>query len=116
MKINIIPTLITLVIAVLLAYLFYTLSDAEDHMLKALAISGFISTCICLECGIGLSFNDAHHTANSFAISLVFFVVFIAEHCCFAAWGTNSAWVIITTGLLLMLYLLIIYGISKAKM
>ena len=47
MKINIIPTLITLVIAALLAYLFYTLSDAEDHMLKALAISGFISTCIC---------------------------------------------------------------------
>lgn len=116
MKIKIIPSFITLVFAVLFAYFFYTLSDASDQMLKALAISGFISTGICLECGIGLSFTDSHHTANSFAISLAFLVLFIVEHCCFAAWSTSIAWLIITTGVLLALYLLITYGINKAKM
>ena len=116
MKINIIPTLITVIAAALLAYLFYTISGAEEQMLKALAISGFVSTGICLECGIGLSFEDSHHTVNSFAISIFFFIVFIVEHCCFAVWGTSQSWLIITTGLLLVLYLLIFYGISKAKM
>lgn len=116
MKINIVPTLITLIAAALLGYLFYTLSEAEEQMLKALAISGFASIFICLECGIGISFKDSHHSVNSFATSLFFLVVFIAEHCCFAVWGTSQAWLIITTGLLMVLYLLIYYGISKAKM
>ena len=116
MKINIIPSFIALILAVLFAYLFYTLSEAGDQMLEALAISGFISTGICLECGIGLSITDSYHTANSFAISLAFLVFFIVAHCCFAAWSTSIAWLIITTGFLLALYLLIIYSISKAKM
>ncbi|MCQ2233859.1 MAG: hypothetical protein MJZ24_03840 [Paludibacteraceae bacterium] len=116
MKINIIPSMIVLMVSVLLAYLFYTISDAEEQMLKALAISGFVSIGICLECGIGLSFNDSHHTANSFATSIFFLIVFIVEHCCFAAWGTNHEWLIITTGLLLVLYLFVYYGISKTKM
>lgn len=116
MKINIIPTFLTFITAALFAYLFYTLSDAEELMLKTLAISGFASIAICLECGIGISFEDSHHTVNSFAISAFFFVVFIIEHCCFAAWGTSQAWLIITSGLLLVLYLLIFYGISKSKM
>ena len=116
MKININPSLIVLIAAALLAFLFYTLSDAEEQMLKALAISGFVSIGVCLECGIGLSFKDSHHTANSFATSLFFLIVFIVEHCCFAAWGTNRDWLIITSGLLLVLYLLVYYGISKSKM
>lgn len=116
MKINIVSTLITLIAAALLGYLFYTLSEAEEQMLKALAISGFASIFICLECGIGISFKDSHHTVNSFATSLFFLVIFIVEHCCFAVWGTSQAWLIITTGLLMVLYLIIFYGISKAKM
>lgn len=116
MKINIIPSLIVLMAAALLAYLFYTMSDAEEQMLKALAISGFVSVGICLECGIGLSFKDSHHTVNNFAISIFFLIVFIVEHCCFAACGTKCELLFITSGLLLVLYLLVYYGISKTKM
>lgn len=116
MKVNIIPTLITLLMSALLAYLFYTMSDAEGQIHKALVISGFVSTAICLELGIGLSFRDSQHHVSSFAVSLVFLIFFIAEHCCFAAWGDNVAWLIIATGLLLVSYLLVIYGISKTKM
>lgn len=116
MKINIIPTLIVFVAAALLAYLFYTISNAEEQMLKALAVSGFVSIGICLECGIGISFKDSHHTANSFASSIFFLIVFVVEHCCFAIWGTSQEWLIITSGLLLVLFLLVYYGISKTKM
>lgn len=116
MKINIIPSLIVQIAASLLAFLFYSLSDAEEQMLNALAISGFVSFGVCLECGIGLSFKDSHHTVSSFATSIFFLIVFIVEHCCFAAWGTSREWLIITSGLLLVLYLLVYYGISKTKM
>lgn len=116
MKVNIIPSLIVLIAATLFAFLFYTLADAEEQMHKVLAISGFISIGICLECGIGLSFKDSHHTVNSFATSIFFLIVFIVEHCCFAVWGTSREWLIITSGLLLVLYLLVYYGISKSKM
>ncbi len=116
MKINIIPTFISVIAAALLSYLFYSISGAEETMLKALAISGFISTGFCLECGIGISFVDSRPTVSSFAISMFFFLVFIVEHCCFAIWGISESWLIITTGLLLVVYLLLYYGISKAKM
>lgn len=116
MKINIIPTVITLAAAALLAYLFYTLSSAEEQMLKALVVSGFVSVAICLECGIGISPKDAHHKMNTSAVSILFLLLFVIEHCCFAIWGTSMAWLIITTGLMLVIYLLIYYGISKTKM
>lgn len=116
MKINTIPSLIVLIAAALLAFLFYTMSGAGEQMHTALAISGFVSIGICLECGIGLSFKDSHHTVNSFATSVFFLIVFIVEHCCFAIWGTSQEWLIITSGLLLVLYLLVYYGISKTKM
>lgn len=116
MKINIIPSLIVLMAASLLAYLFYSMSDAEEQMLNALAISGFVSTGICLECGMGLSFKDSHHTVNSFATSFFFLILFIVEHCCFAIWGTSREWLIIASGLLLVVYLLVYYAISKTKM
>jgi len=116
MKINIIPSLIVLAAAAIFAFLFYTMSNAEEQMLKALAISGFVSIGICLECGIGLSFKDTHHTTNSFATSIFFLIIFIVEHCCFAAWGTSQEWLIVTSGIFLVLYLLVYYGISKTKM
>ena len=116
MKINIIPTLIAVIASVLFAYLFYSISNAEEKMLNTLAVSSFISFVTCIECGIGISFKDKHHTVNGFAASALFFVLFLVDHCCFAIWGTNPTWVIITTGLLLVMFLLVYYGISKAKM
>lgn len=116
MKINIIPSIIVLIAAALLAFLFYTLSDAEEQMLKALAISGFASIFVCLECGIGISFKDSHHNVNNFAISIFFLTIFIVEHLCFAIWEASQEWIIITTGLLLVLYLIIYYGICKANL
>lgn len=116
MKINTFPALIALVAAALLAYLFYTISGADAQMSIALAISGFVSMLICLGCGIGITFKDSHHTVNSFAASSLFAVLLFAEHLCFALWGSSVPLLIIFSGLLLVLYLLVFYGISKAKM
>lgn len=116
MKINIIPTIIILMLSAILAFLFYLLSDAGEEMIKALAISAFATIGICLECGFGISFKDSQHSVNTSAVSVLFVILFVIEHCCFAIWGTSRAWLAITSGLLLLIYLFIYYGISKAKM
>ena len=116
MKVNIVLTFISLIGAALLALLFYAMSDRGSQYLNALAISGFVSIASCLECGLGISWDSRHRQANAFAVSLVFFFIFIAEHCCFAIWGKALPWLIIATGFILLIYILIIYGITKAKM
>lgn len=116
MKINFFPTLISVLGAALLAYLFYTMAGEDSPMRKELLISGFVATILCLQCGIGICWGDSRRQANVFAVSVFFFIVFVAEICCFAYWGSTPAWLVITTGLLALLYLLILYGITKAKM
>ncbi len=116
MKPNIILSLISIIAAALFAFLFYLLSDEKGNMLKALAISGFITMACCLEGGIGLSWKDKKHQVNALAASFLFFLIFLVEHCCFAVWGDTPAWLVITSGLLLMLYTMIMYGIKNAKM
>jgi hypothetical protein len=117
MKLNPILTIISIIAAALFGYMFYSIpEDSDSKMLTPLAISGFVSIFSCLVCGIGLTWPDAHHKVNAFAISFFFFIIFIAEHCCFAIWGEKPAWLISTSGLVLLMYLIIIYGISNAKM
>lgn len=116
MKINVVPAVIILLAAALLGYLFYTISGAEEQMLYALAASGFVTTAVSMLGGFGVSFEDSHHTVNTFALSILFLVVFVIEHVCFAIWGTSIPALIITAGLTLIIYLLAFYGVSKAKM
>ena len=116
MKPNVVLSLISFVSAALLAYLFYSIADEESKLLNALAISGFISLAICLELGLGVEWENARYKVNAFAVSILFLITFIVEHCCFAIWGTNQSFLIITTGLLLLIYILIIYAISKTKL
>lgn len=116
MKIKFFPTLISILGAVLLAYLFYTMAGKNSSIRKDLLVSCFVATILCLQCGIGVWWGDSHRQSNVFATSFFFLIVFIVEFFCFAYWGTNTAWLIITTGLFAFLYLLILYGITKAKM
>lgn len=116
MKVNIILTAISLFGAALLGFLFYNIADPESNLINAVAISGFVTAATCLECGLGISWDSTHRKANALVTSFAFLVFFVIEHCCFAAWGSSLAWLVILTGLALLFYLLVIYGISKAKM
>lgn len=116
MKVNVILSVISLIGAALLSFLFYTIAAPESQLLYAVAISGFVTAATCLECGLGISWDSTHRKANAFVTSLAFLAFFVIEHCCFAAWGESLSWLVILTGFALLVYLLIIYGISNAKM
>ena len=49
-----------------------------------------------------------------FALSAVFFVLFLVEHLIFAFAGFRQAVYIIITGILFLVYALIFYGVAKA--
>lgn len=113
MKVNVIPGLLVLMISALLAFLFYTISDAEEQMRNALVMSGFLAIGVCLVGGVGISLKEKSRSTNMIAVSCFFLVIFIIEHICFSLWGTNLVWLIVFSGILILSYLLLIYGIIK---
>ena len=115
MKINVVLTTISVLAAALLGYLYYTLSSGESEYMNTLAISGSFSAILSLECGLGISWKSSHYQVNIYATSILFLIFFIIEHCCFAIWTTQPSWIIITTGLLSVIYILITYSIIKSK-
>lgn len=116
MRLNFVLTLMALISALLLAYIYYHLLTDGVPVLNTITISGFVTTAICLECGMGISWKDSRHQVNIFIVSMLFLLLFVIEHSCFAIWGKDMSWLIITTGLLSTLYLFIIYVINQIKM
>ena len=115
MKIRVIQSCISLGLSALLGYLFFTLAGDDNPIQTTLFISGAISIFICLECALGISWGNRHHSVNIFATSFVFAFILIAEHICFALWGEKIEWPIIATGGLVLVYILIITGIRKTN-
>ena len=113
MKVNVIPGLLMLMISALLAYWFYSMSDAGEQMSKALVLSGFLSLGASSFCGVGISFEEKHRSTNKVAVSSFFFVIFMVEHICFSLWGTNPISLFLLSGILVILYLLLFYGICQ---
>lgn len=113
MKVNVIPGFLVLMISALLAYWFYSLSDAGEQMGKVLALSGFLSLGVSSFCGVGISFEEKHRSINKVAVSVFFFIIFMIEHICFSLWGTNPISLFILSGILVMLYLLVFNVISQ---
>ena len=116
MKIKLFPTLISFMGAALLSYLFYTIAGKDCPMRKELLILGFSATLLCLQCSIGVWWGDSRRHTNIIAISMFFFIIFVTGFCCFALCGSDPAWLIITVGGGTLLYILILYGITKVKM
>lgn len=109
-------SLISILIAALLGYLGYSVTAVGGSFAIVIAVLSFISTAVCLVCGLGLSWKSSRHKINAAVVSVLFLLLFIVELGCFALWGEKPSWPIITTGLLLLFYTLIVYAISKIKM
>lgn len=115
MKINIFPAVIALIIAGLLAYLFYAISKDDDTAL-ATTIAGFITTGTVLEGMMGIKLSDLKHTTNLRLLSNLFFVVALVFNLIAALVGMSLPFIIIFGGLIWVFYLLAAYSIAKIKM
>ncbi len=114
MKINIVPTIIALAISALIAYALYVLCKTDGQELL-LAIGGGIATFIPLATTLGVRFEQSRTSVNIATLGGVFTGIMLI--CCFifALVRFATPVFIIVAGLLTLIFIIIVYGIAKAK-
>jgi hypothetical protein len=112
MKLNFVMTLISLGIASLAAYGFYAMNGGELYVLL-LTISSGVALFVTLTGWLGISFTGHGSTVNIRVVSGIFTVLFIISNLIFSFTRIIRAPYIIVNGILLLIYILIVYSLVK---
>lgn len=116
MKVKLIPAIISLMISALIAYALYGLCKVEVEGTRwLLTILGGISVFVTLGLTVAVKFEDTRRSINIKTIGGIFTVLLIACNLIFALINFKIPTYIIVVGLLLSLFLLIVYSIHDAK-
>ena len=113
MKVNYIPALIAVAISLLITYGMYSFHSGENKILISCG-SGLVSA-ITLLMTIGVSFELPRTEINVRTVSGVFFVIGLIENIIFLFLNFSTPMYVITTGILMSVYILIAYQITMAK-
>ena len=113
MKINIVMLLISLAIAALVAFGFYSSNKEEAYTWLITAASGIMAF-VTLSGILAVSFNVRGSTGNIRAISILFLIVCLISNIIFSFITIALAPYVIINGILFLFYILIGYGIVKA--
>ena len=114
MRFNFVFTLIALIISSLLGYWVYSVADTDVHA----ALAGIFST-ICfafpLIIGTGISFNTSASQVNIKALSWLLFILMLIMHFYYASNGVTMPYYVLINGILICIYVAIVYGIIRSK-
>lgn len=113
MKINFIQTIIAIAISLLIAYGLYSFHVSENRI--PLSASSFVFLAITLILTIGTSFERPRTTTNIRVVSGIFFVIALISSIVFTVFNFSLPSYVIINGLLLLIFILIVYSISKAN-
>jgi hypothetical protein len=114
MKVNAITTIISVAISAIVAYCLYSWCKSENEFL--LCVGGFLSLGLTMMFTIGVSFEQSRTTTNIRFLSGTFFVLLLISNMIFAFVQFSSPTYVLVNGLLLLIWLLVVYGIKKANM
>lgn len=112
MKIKAIPLIIVLGISAIISYALYSFCKSDNATL--LAIFGGLMSFATLATTFGITIERQGKSVNIKVLSLVFFVLTLISNIIFANLAFTTPTYIIVNGLLLLIWLLIFYNISKA--
>ncbi|MFM7671937.1 MAG: hypothetical protein ACKO6Q_05015 [Bacteroidota bacterium] len=112
MKVNIVPSLVSLGLSLLLAYGFYELGHEPTRLIHTIGGGLFMLTALTFL--IGVQFENPRTTTNVRTLSSVFFLTALLSHVLFSLTSFSISLYIITEGILIMIYILMVYSLSKA--
>jgi hypothetical protein len=113
MKINFVQTIIAIAVSLLIAYGLYSFHDSENIIL--LSAGSFVFLVTTLIFTIGTSFEQSRTTTNIRAVSGIFFAIALISNLIFTFTNFSVPSYIIINGILLLVFILIVYSINKAK-
>jgi hypothetical protein len=115
MKINPVTLAIAFAIAALAGYGLYALNGAETDIPLANALGGGIALFITLAGAVAVGVKDDRGGALNIRLaSGVFFVLILIEQLIFCAVPFRPAPYLVVTGVLTLIYALVVYAIGKA--
>lgn len=115
MKIKVIPTIIVLLLSALLGYAVYSFANNEQQRCLLAIITSVVLFATMF--GIfGFSLKNPRRAANIHTLSIVFSILFVIVFFIYSCLKQyNVPLLIILTGILFLIWILIVYGIGKAK-
>ncbi|MCC7332521.1 MAG: hypothetical protein IT232_07935 [Flavobacteriales bacterium] len=113
MKINFVQTIIAIAVSLLIAYGLYSFHDSENKILLSSGSFVFLATTLVMT--IGASFELPRTTTNIRVVSGIFFAVALVSNLIFSFVTFSVPLYIIANGILILIFLLIIYSIANAK-
>jgi hypothetical protein len=113
MKVNPVMLAVTIGIAALVAFGFFAGNQGESYRWLITAGS---AVAVLLTAGglLALSPEGGGSTVNIKAASALFFILLLVEHLIFSFTAVKLAPYVVITGILLLLYIIVCYAVSKA--
>jgi hypothetical protein len=113
MKLNFVQTIIAIALSLLIAYGLYSFHGSENKML--LTLGSFMFLAVTLVITIGTSFELPRTTTNVKVVSGIFFTIALVSNLIFTFINFSVPSYVITNGISILVFLLIMYSIIKAK-
>lgn len=113
MKLNFVQTIIAIAVSLLIAYGLYSFHESENKILLSLGSFIFLATTLVIT--IGVNFEQSRSTTNVRVVSGIFFAIALASNLIFSFLKFSTPSYVITNGILLLIFVLIVYSINKAK-
>jgi len=113
MKINFVPTIIAIMVSLLISYGLYSFNSTQNKIL--LSAGSFVFLATALSMTIGTSFELPRTTTNVRVVSGIFFAIALISNLIFTYIHFSVPSYVIVNGILLLVFILIAYSISKAK-
>jgi hypothetical protein len=112
MKANPFLMVIGLLLALLIGYLTFSVAEGKENDVLCGIISAvcYIATLLST---MGLQFENKRQGANVKVLSVLFFVLFAIINFCFAIFGIAQPYYIVINGILLLIFLSVLYKLSK---
>lgn len=113
MKINFVQTIIAIALSLLISYGLFSFHNSGNRIL--LSVGGFLFFALTLILTLGISFELSRTTTNVRLVSAIFFIVSMLSNLFFSFIIFSFPEYIITNGILILIFILIINSIIKAK-
>ncbi len=113
MKINFVPTIIATAVSLLIAYGLYSFHNSENKILLSAGSFVFLATTLVMS--IGASFELQRTTTNIKVVSGIFFAIALIGNLIFTFVNFSVPSYVIINGILILVFILIVYLINQTK-
>ena len=114
MKINFFFLFITLAIGCLLGYLVFNIGKGQENDVLY-GVGCMFASIVTLFPSLGCKYSSNRKASNIRILSYLIFLITLVVHCCFAGFGLKTPSYIVVNGLILLVYISILYNLIKTN-